>query len=83
MSIKFEESNTASKTYWVILNRLVYNKTIPAIPPLLIDGSFILYVFASICTPTKNNSVLPPLIHDTNPRINSFHVSDKDILYYQ
>ena len=42
MSIKFEDSNKASKTYWVILNRLVYNKTIPAIPPLLIDGSFVL-----------------------------------------
>ena len=38
------------------------------------------YGFASICTPTENNRVLPPLIHDTNSKINSFRVSNKDIL---
>ena len=41
MSNKFEDSNAASKRYWVILNRLLYNKTIPAITSLLRDGSFI------------------------------------------
>ena len=30
-----------SKAYWNILNRLVYNKKISAIPHLLCDGNFI------------------------------------------
>ena len=38
---KLEDSNTAPKTYWAILNRLLYNKKIPAIPPLFIDGKFV------------------------------------------
>ena len=38
---KLENSNTASKTYWSILNRFLYNKKIPAIPSLLIAGDFI------------------------------------------
>ena len=41
MSIKVEHSNTAPKTYWTILNCSLYNKKIPAIPPLFVDGSFI------------------------------------------
>ena len=41
MTSKLEDSNTASKTYWSILNRFLYNKKIPAIPPLLVDGTFI------------------------------------------
>ena len=63
MTSKLEDSNAASKTYWSILNRFLYNKKIPAIPPLLVDGSFIsdfcekanLFnnFFASICTPIK------------------------------
>ena len=76
MTIKLEDSNTASKTYWEILNHFLYNKKIPAIPSLLADGSFIsgyrekanLYnnFFAAICTPIKNNNVLPPFY--TRPR---------------
>ena len=58
-----EHSNTAPKTYWAILNRLLYNKKIPAISPSFFDGSFIsdyckkanLFnnFFVSICTPIK------------------------------
>ena len=90
MTTKLEYSNAAPKTYWAILNRLLYNKKIPAIPPLFVDGSFIsdyckkanLFnnFFVSICTPIKNNSVLPPLLYKTNTRINSFRVTNKDIL---
>ena len=90
MTSKLEDSNTASKTYWSILNRFLYNKKIPAIPPLLVDGNFIsdfcekanLFnnFFASICTPIKNNSRLPPFIYKTNTRIHSFCVTNKDIL---
>ena len=41
MATKLEYSNAVPKTYWAILNRLLYNKKIPAIPPLFVDGSFI------------------------------------------
>ena len=49
MTTKVEHSNTAPETYWSILNRLLYSKKNPAIPPLFVDGSF----FVSICTPIK------------------------------
>ena len=38
---KIADSDTASKTYWTILNRFFYNKRIPAIPRLLVDGEFV------------------------------------------
>ena len=82
MTNKLEHSNAASKTYWAILNRLLYNKKIPAIPPLFVDGSFIsdyckkanLFnnFFVSIWTLIKNNSVLPPLLYRIKTRINYF-----------
>ena len=37
MTNKLEHSNTAPQTYWAILNRLLHNKKIPAIPPLFVD----------------------------------------------
>ena len=87
---KLEDSNTAPKTCWSILNRFLYNKKIPAIPPLLVDGTFIsdfcekanLFnnFFTSICTPIKNNSTLPLFTYKTNTRINCFHVANKDVL---
>ena len=90
MTTKLEHSNTVSKTYWSMLNRLLYNKMIPAIPPLFVDGSFIsdyckkenLFnnFFVSICTPIKNNSILPPLLYKTNTRINSFRVTNRYVL---
>ena len=79
MTSKLEDSNTAPKTYWSILNRFLYNKKTPAISPLLVDGTFIsdfcekanLFnnFFASICTPIKSNSTLPPFTYKTNTRI--------------
>ena len=73
MSKKLEDSHTARKVYWTILNRL------------FVDGNFIsdfcakANIFnnylASICTPIKNASVLPPFSCKTNPRMNSFKKS--------
>ena len=40
MTTKLEDSTTAPKTYQAILNRLLYNKKIPAVPHLFVDGSF-------------------------------------------
>ena len=61
MKNKLEDAFTAPKTYWTIINHLLYNKKIPAIQPLLVDGNFVsdfnkkanLFInfFASICTP--------------------------------
>ena len=90
ISEKLEDSHTAPKAYWTILNRLIYNKKIPAIPPLFVEGNFISDFcakaiifnnnFASICTPIKNASVLPPFSYKTNTRMDSFKVTESDIL---
>ena len=90
MSKKLEDSKTAPKTYWTILNRLIYNKKISAIPPLFVNGNFVsdfsvkanLFndFFASICTPIKNSSVLPPLTYRTSKKLNSLRISEQDIL---
>ena len=79
--------------YWTILNRLLYNKKIPAIPPLFIKGKFVsdfnvkanLFneFIALICTPFKNASVLPPLIYKTRKELNSFGVIEKLPTYYR
>ena len=41
MTSKLTDSHTATKIYWALLNRLLYNKKIAAIPPLLVDGKFL------------------------------------------
>ena len=90
MSKKLEDSHTAPKAYLTLLNHLIYNKKIPVIPPLIVDGSFISdfraksnifkNYFAPICTPIKNVGVLPPYSYKTNTRINPFKVTESDIL---
>ena len=90
MASKLEDAFSAPKTYWTIINHLLYNKKIPAIPPLLVDGNFVSdfnkkanpfnNFFASICTPIKNASTLPYFSYRTNSRINSFHATENDIL---
>ena len=90
MTEKLANFNPAPTTYWTILNGLPYNKKIPTIPPLLIDGKFVSgfcekanifnNFFASICTPIDNASCLPSFSYRTGGRINSFHVTENDIL---
>ena len=87
---KLGDAFSAPKIYWTIINHLLYNKKIPAIPPLLVDGNFVsdfnkkanLFnnFFASICTPIKKASTLPYFSYRTNCRINSFHATENDIL---
>ena len=82
---KLEDAFSAPKTYWTIINHLLYK-----IPPLLVDGNFVsdfnkkanLFnnFFASVCTPIKNASTLPYFSYRTNSRINSFHATENDIL---
>ena len=38
MNKKLEDPHTVPKAYWIILNRLIYNKKIPALPRLFVDG---------------------------------------------
>ena len=90
MTSKLADSHTSPKTYWTLLNRLLYNKKILAIPPLLVDGKFVsdFYeksnifnnFFASICTPIKNASTLPSFSYRTNTRIKSFDLTEKNML---
>ena len=41
IATKLEDAFTAPKPHWTIRNYLLYNKKIPAIPPLLVDGNFV------------------------------------------
>ena len=69
MTKKLAYSDTSPKTYRTILNRLLYNKKLPTIPPLLVDGKLVsgfckkanifTNFFASTCTPIDNTSCLP------------------------
>ena len=89
MTNKLNDPKAAPKTYWSILNRFLYNKKIPVIPPLLVNGKFVLNFctkanlfndfFASICTPINNGSTLPPFAYKTNFKINSFRINHNDI----
>ena len=90
MTKKVADSNTSSKSYWTILKRLLYNKKLPTILPLLVDGKMVsdfgkkanifnnLFVF--ICTPIGNTSCLPSFSYRTGSRIKSFQVTENDIL---
>ena len=89
MTNKLSDPKMAPKTYWSILNRFLYNKKIPVIPPLLVNGKFVLNFctkanlfndfFASICTPINNGSTMPPFAYKTKVRIISFCINHNDI----
>ena len=78
MTDKLQNPSTAPKTYWAILSHLLYNKKLPAIPPLLADGKFVSdfcekanlfnIFFSLICTPLHNTSILPPFYIGQMPK---------------
>ena len=88
MTSELNDPKTAPKTYCSILNRFLYNKKIPSIPPLLVQNKFISNFrvkanilndfFASVCTPI-NKSTLPQFAYKTDVKINSFRVVQNDI----
>ena len=41
MTNKLNHPKLAPKTYWSISNRFLYNKKIPAVPLLLVNGKFV------------------------------------------
>ena len=73
-----------------MLNRLLCDKKISTIPPLLVDGKLVSdfckkanvfnNFFATICTPIDNASCLTSFSYRTGNRIKSFHVIENDIL---
>ena len=73
-----------------MLNRLLYNKKLSTIPPLLVDGKLVSdfckkanifnNFFATICTPIDSASCLPSFSYRTGSRIKSFQVTENDIL---
>ena len=90
MTSKLVHSHTAPKTCSVLLNRLLYNKKIPGIPPLLVDGKFVSdcfekgnffnNFFVSICTPIKSGNAFSFSSYRIYSRIKSFKISEKDII---
>ena len=85
---KPKNSLTARKTYWEILNRLVSDKKVPAIPSLLFDGEItsnfyqkaVIFnkYFASQCTPLLNSISLPTLQLKTDKTLSSLNISEDD-----
>ena len=73
-----------------MLNRLLYNKKLPPIPPLLVYGKLVSdfckkanifnNFFASIYRPIYNTSCLPSFSYRKGSRIKPFHVTENDIL---
>ena len=67
-SNKLEDAFTAPKTYWTLLNHLLYKKKITVVLPLLVDGNAVSHFnkkanlfnnfFAFICTTIKNAHTL-------------------------
>ena len=83
--------NSSPNVFWSAFNRLVNNKKLVNIPPLIEGVStfvtnfqdkadiFNTY-FATICRPLDNGSVLPPLVLNTNKSLSSIIVSDDAII---
>ena len=79
MTKKLTDSNNSPKTYWTILNCLLYNKKLPTVLPLLVKGklapdfckktNIFNNFFASVCTPTYNTSCLPSFSYKKESRI--------------
>ena len=76
MSSKLDFPDTASKTYWAIINRFLNKKEIPNIPPLLVNNKLVSDFhkkaelfnrhFAEQCTLVQNTSTLPVFNFKTN-----------------
>ena len=78
LSRKLSDSNNGIKEYWSILNRLMNEKSISGIPPILENGIFIANVatkanifnnyFMQQCSEISTGSTLPSFI----PRCNAY-----------
>ena len=79
LSSKLDCPDTASKTYWLIINRFLNKKKIPNIPPLLVNNKLVSSFhkkaelfnrhFVEQCTVVQNASTLPVFNFKTNDRL--------------
>ena len=90
MANKFNDPKADPKTYWSILHRLLHNKKLSVIPPLLVNGISVSdfctktnlfndLFLVSICTPANNGSTMPPFIYKIDVWINCFRINGYDI----
>ena len=89
LGIKLSNYDTGSKYFWTALKRLVNNKKLTNIPPILEDGKIISdfhlksnifnNYFANQCSPNNTSSVLTPFQIDTMSRIDSINTSEDKI----
>ena len=88
---KLTNPKTSSKTYWSILKTFYNGRKVSLIPPLVINNKLeadfkrkadhFNNLFASKCTPLKNDSVLTTLLeHDSEARYSKINFSDDQIL---
>ena len=82
MSVNLDNPKSVPKTYWLIINKSLSNKTIHIKPPVLVHGELVSDLkqranifnnhFVSLCTPTKNGSKLPNFSYKTEKNTNIF-----------
>ena len=87
---KVNNMNTSQKSYWKIINRVMNKTRSPKIPPILVDGVFILNCmekakqfndfFSEQCKLIISNSVLPPLTFHTDKRIDHMTIQADEII---
>ena len=81
---------TSQKVYWKIIQRVMNKCRTPKIPPLIVNGAFIILskvkaiyfneFFSKQCKLIINDSVLPILTYFTNNRLDHFVVDDEEII---
>ena len=87
---KFNDPNSAPKTYWSILKLFVNGKKIPLIPAILFNDQLVTNFsektnlfnefFTQQCNTIENDSTLPnDLVFETTERISSFDISKDEI----
>ena len=86
---KLNNPETAPKTYWSLLNRMLGRVKVPSIPPLLANGSFVTdfkekaklfnNFFSKQCTVSSNGSNLPNFTFKTDKRIRDVVFTQEDI----
>ena len=90
LSDKLCNPKSSNNIFWSAFKRLLNNKKLTNIPPLLENNNFITSFidkanifneyFASICRPLDNGSTLPPLIHSTHSRLSNVDFSHESII---
>ena len=91
LSAKMCNPNSSPNVFWTAFKRLVNNKKLVNIPPLIEGVSTFVTNFqekadnfnkyiASICRPINNGSVLPTMIPYTNNILSSFNITNDEII---